>query len=680
MRILHVSYSAGPVSPDTAGGAEQVLAALDAALVASGWESCVVAPYGSRTAGALFPSGRVAATLGPAERAAAVEAHAAAVWRALRARTFDAIHLHGLDFDRVLPRDHPPALVTLHMPPGWYAPGALARRDGVALACVSEDQARALPVGAPLALVVPNGVSLERFRPGGPREAFALVLARIAPEKGQHLALDAARRAGVPLLLGGEAFPYPEHLRYLEGEVRPRLDAERRLLGAVAQPEKSRLLAAARCVVVPSLAPETSSVVAMEALASGTPVVARRVGALPEIVEHGRTGFLVDTVEEMAEAIRDAGRLSSADCRRAAETRFSEGVMVDRYRAAYARIAARPRPALRRGAALRVEELHGLEPLGAISGAWSDLADRDPRTTTFQRPEWLLPYCRAFVPSPWAVAVWRGDRLAALAPLVVYPDDARRVATLLGGGRSDWQDALVDPELAPNGAAVLLERIAERRDRYDALLLERLPADGWLARAETPAGLRVAEEGADEPCLLLSLPSDAEALLGRLAAHVARNVRYGRRRLARAGAAVRVAAPEDVDRHVEALFRVHTARWAARGETGMLSEARVRAFHADAARALAASGRLRAYRLEVNGRVAAVVHAFQERARVSCYLTGFDPAFRATNAGAVLLADAAEDAIRRGARELDLLRGCERWKYDWGGVERGAVRRVLAPG
>jgi glycosyltransferase involved in cell wall biosynthesis len=339
VRILHVSYSAAPVSPDAAGGAEQVLAALDAALVASGWESCVVAPEGSRTAGTLFGSGRVPASLGPAERAAAVEAHAAAVWRALRARSFDAVHLHGLDFDRVLPREHPPALVTLHLPPGWYAPGALARRDGVSLACVSEAQARALPPGARLAFLVQNGVSLERFRPDGARAPFALVLARIAPEKGQHLALDAARRAGVPLLVGGEAFPYPDHLRYLEAEVRPRLDAERRLLGPIALADKARLLAAARCVVVPSLAPETSSVVAMEALASGTPVVARRVGALPEIVEHGRTGFLVDTVEEMADAIRDAGRLSPGACRRAAEARFSERAMVARYRAAYARIA-----------------------------------------------------------------------------------------------------------------------------------------------------------------------------------------------------------------------------------------------------------------------------------------------------------------------------------------------------
>jgi glycosyltransferase involved in cell wall biosynthesis len=353
VRILHVSYSAAIVSPDAVGGAEQVLAAVDAGLCASGSESCVVAPAGSRTAGRLFASGPLPGALGPAERAAAVEAQAAAVWGALRRERFDVAHLHGLDFDRVLPRDHPPALVTLHLPPSWYAPAALARRDGVALACVSESQARALPAGAPLAFVVPNGVSLEAFRPGGAKEPFALVLARVAPEKGHHLALDAARRAGVPLLLAGTVFPYPDHVRYFEGEVRPRLDPERRFVGALAQAEKARVLAAARCLVVPSVAPETSSVSAMEALASGTPVVARKVGALPEIVDDGVTGFLVDTVEELAEAIREAARLSPADCRRAAERRFSRRTMVDRYRDAYARLAARPR---RRTAAPRLEE------------------------------------------------------------------------------------------------------------------------------------------------------------------------------------------------------------------------------------------------------------------------------------------------------------------------------------
>lgn len=83
------------------------------------------------------------------------------------------------------------------------------------------------------------------------------------------------------------------------------------------------MLAAARCLLVTSRCEETSSLVAMEALASGTPVIAFRVGALPEIIDHGLTGFLVDDVEGMAEAILEVGRIDPRDCRRAAEQRFS---------------------------------------------------------------------------------------------------------------------------------------------------------------------------------------------------------------------------------------------------------------------------------------------------------------------------------------------------------------------
>ena len=138
---------------------------------------------------------------------------------------------------------------------------------------------------------------------------FALALARICPEKGVHLALDAALRADAVLLIGGHAFEYPEHRatctsRSCRGSTAGGAGSAR-----CALPRKRRLLAAARCLLVPSLAQETSSLVAMEALASGTPVVAFRSGALPTLIEHGRTGFVVDGTARMADAIAAAGAL-----------------------------------------------------------------------------------------------------------------------------------------------------------------------------------------------------------------------------------------------------------------------------------------------------------------------------------------------------------------------------------
>jgi glycosyltransferase involved in cell wall biosynthesis len=201
------------------------------------------------------------------------------------------------------------------------------------------------PCGLPLLAPVENGVAVERFRPRRKR-GYALAIGRICPEKGFHLALDAARAAGMPLLLAGDVFPYAEHRRYFEAEIRPRLDRRRRWIGPVRGRAKRSLIAAASCLVAPSLAPETSSLVAREALAAGTPVVALRNGALVEAVESGRTGILVDAPEALAEALGQAAALDPAACRAAAVERFSARAMIERYFALYRLLAASRPPAL----------------------------------------------------------------------------------------------------------------------------------------------------------------------------------------------------------------------------------------------------------------------------------------------------------------------------------------------
>jgi glycosyltransferase involved in cell wall biosynthesis len=144
--------------------------------------------------------------------------------------------------------------------------------------------------------------------------------------------------AGVPLLLAGQVFPYDSHLRYFDEEIRPRLDGERRFIGPIRFARKRSLLSHARCLVIPSTVAETSSLVAMEALACGTPVIAFRSGALPEIVEQGRTGFIVDGVEEMAQAMSDVDGLDPNCCRRAARVRFSAQSMTTEYLGLYERL------------------------------------------------------------------------------------------------------------------------------------------------------------------------------------------------------------------------------------------------------------------------------------------------------------------------------------------------------
>ena len=227
LTVLSVAFPFAPVGPDAVGGAEQVLAQLDAALVRAGHRSVVVACAGSSTAGTLVATPRATGAITDAVRRRAHAAHRRAIERALRRWPVDLVHMHGIDFHAYLPPPGPPVLVTLHLPPEWYPPEAFhPERPNTFLHCVSASQRARCPRGARLLPEVPNGVALDALDARHARRRFALALGRICPEKGFHIALDAARRAGVPLLLAGKTFPYEAHETYFAREIAPRLDRQ----------------------------------------------------------------------------------------------------------------------------------------------------------------------------------------------------------------------------------------------------------------------------------------------------------------------------------------------------------------------------------------------------------------------------------------------------------------------
>ena len=336
LTILNIAFPFAQVSPDAVGGAEQVLAAIDSALVSSGHRSIVVAARGSRIRGTLLESCGPTSTLTGDVRAEQYSLHRAKIAEALDRFPIDIIHLHGVDFCEYLPASDVPVLATLHLPPDLYS-DHIYRMDRVLLHCVSLVQHLRCPPSENLLAPIENGVEIPppvAIR----RRNYALSLGRICPEKGYHLAMDAARLAGVPFFLGGAAFPYETHLRYLDQQIRPREDRLRRWVGPLNRRRKLRALRGARCLLVPSTIAETSSLVTMEALACGTPVIAFRFGALPSLVDHGRTGFLVNSVEEMADAIKLADEIDPETCRAAARERFSVERMTRQYIDRYARI------------------------------------------------------------------------------------------------------------------------------------------------------------------------------------------------------------------------------------------------------------------------------------------------------------------------------------------------------
>lgn len=343
MTVLSVAYSLAPVRPDTAGGAEQVLAMLDSAVIRAGGRSIVIACGNSQTAGILIETPVPVGILDAETRQRARERHRSAIEYVLKLYDIDLIHMHGIDFDSYLPPPGIPVLITLHLPLSWYSQESLRTgRPETYLNCVSASQRRACPHGVKFLPDIENGVPVERYEGHRRRGKFVLAMGRICPEKGVHIAMDAARKAGLPLMIAGNVFRYPEHENYFRREILPGLDGRQcRFLGPVGWEYKRLLLSSAQCVLLPSLVPETSSLVAMEALACGTPAVAFPEGALADIIEHGKTGFLVNNAKEMADAIHSAASLDSEICRKAARDRFSAERMIAQYFDVYKKIGGR---------------------------------------------------------------------------------------------------------------------------------------------------------------------------------------------------------------------------------------------------------------------------------------------------------------------------------------------------
>jgi glycosyltransferase involved in cell wall biosynthesis len=344
LTVLSVGYPLAKVSANTAGGAEQVLAMLDEALVRHGHRSLVLAPVGSQCHGLLISAQIPSGILDDRAKRQARQSFRQLLNRTLEHYSVDLIHMHGLDFSEYLPHANVPVVVTLHLPLSWYNREALRTCNArTVLVCVSKTQARTAPPGVRIESVIANGIDLDRFQPSKKKGSYAVAMGRICPEKGFHLAFDAAVQAGVKLIIAGKVFDYPEHREYFETQIRPRLNQNARFIGPVRGARKSYLLAGAKCLLVPSLAPETSSLVAMEAIASGTPVIAPRIGALEEIINHGKTGFLVRSVEEMPDAIARADSISPEVCRREAEQRFSAENMSVEYLNLYRSVLSSPR-------------------------------------------------------------------------------------------------------------------------------------------------------------------------------------------------------------------------------------------------------------------------------------------------------------------------------------------------
>ncbi len=353
---LHVALVAPPwypVPPHGYGGIEVVMGLLAEELRRLGQRVTLFAADGSQGAEVCAPSG-LHIHLGLPAAALHEATYVARVSRRLgKLQDVDVIHDHS-SYGGVLcvTRGHTaPVVHTVHGPLE-PAPRSFYRELGSAVHLVAISAAqRSTAPELNWSAVVHNAVDLAGLDPrrrAAPThdDPYLLCLARIDEQKGQHLAVEVARRLGMRLVLAGKVDPIPAIQRYFREQVEPRIDGDRVVrLENVAGEAKAALLQGAAALLSPITWEEPFGLNMAEALAAGTPVVAFRRGAAPEIVSDGITGFLVDDVDEMVSAVREIGEIDRAACRSSAEQRFSPTLMARRYLAAYEAAIAPPAPA-----------------------------------------------------------------------------------------------------------------------------------------------------------------------------------------------------------------------------------------------------------------------------------------------------------------------------------------------
>lgn len=265
---------------------------------------------------------------------------AAAAWQ--RAGQFDVIHSHVEGAGFLLGRHGPTPLVTTFHSRLDLAgmPERLAAFPELPLVSISDSQRRWAPNGNWVATVHHGTVTAAMPFGARPGE-YLLFVGRVAPEKGIGDAIDLARLTGIPLRVAAKVREREEE-QLFEACVRPAIDegVVVEFRGELDPAERDEMFAGALATLMLGSWPEPFGLVAIESMATGTPVIARRAGALTETVSHGETGFLVDDLQEAQLAVVRVAELDRAHIRNEALRRFSPGVMLDKYEAVYRRVIA----------------------------------------------------------------------------------------------------------------------------------------------------------------------------------------------------------------------------------------------------------------------------------------------------------------------------------------------------
>ncbi|MBD0292187.1 MAG: glycosyltransferase family 4 protein [Jiangellaceae bacterium] len=329
---LRVAVVAPPwfdVPPRGYGGIEAVLADLVDALIERGNDVTLIG------AGTDLTKAQFIQTFDtpPSERLGEPfpeVVHAARVAKILQTLDVDVVHDHSLAGPLLAFGGEVPTVVTVHGPVDsdlrdYY--GSFGR--ALSLVAISNQQRRNAPE-LNWRGTVHNALHVQDFQYQADKEDWILFLGRSTADKGMHIAIDAARAAGRRIVLAAKCIE-PAEKDYFRTEIEPRLGPDTEWLGEVGVDQKKDLLARARCLLFPIQWDEPFGMVMIEALASGTPVVATRRGSVPEVVVDGVTGLVCDDVAELPWALDEVERIEPELCRKDVDDRFSPHVMAAGY-------------------------------------------------------------------------------------------------------------------------------------------------------------------------------------------------------------------------------------------------------------------------------------------------------------------------------------------------------------
>jgi glycosyltransferase involved in cell wall biosynthesis len=341
LRIAQLAPLYEQVPPKLYGGTERVVSYITEELVRRGNEVTLFASGDSRTAARLRPGCEKALRLtGKPEMGVYLQLPMISdVYENAKER-YDIIHSHidywSFPFARLV---DVPTVATMHgrldieeLKPIY------ARYRDVPLVSISNAQRAPLPFVNWVATVyhgLPRDLLKPRYEPG----KYLAFLGRISPEKRPDIAIEVAKKSGIPLKIAAKVDVVDRD--YFEALIKPRLappDVE--YIGEINETEKSEFLSNARALMFTIDWPEPFGLAMIESIACGTPVIARPCGSVPEILEHGVTGLIGDTVEDLVAAVKKVEALSRLECRKQFERRFTVECMIDRYEELYHKLIA----------------------------------------------------------------------------------------------------------------------------------------------------------------------------------------------------------------------------------------------------------------------------------------------------------------------------------------------------